>query len=80
MVARYTSKDIQIIFIGMSFIGNNSKIPKTFTSNIIRHLQKRIITVFFFSRMAVYEFKIKSVVHISTQVLLEQCERMKVYF
>lgn len=40
----------------MLFTGNNRKIPKMFTSNITRHLQKRKSS--FSSQMAVYVFKI----------------------
>lgn len=44
------------LMIGMLFIGSNKKIPKIFTSNITRHLQKRKSS--FLSRVAAYVFKI----------------------
>ena len=56
MVTNYALKDILVILFGMLVIGNNREIPKMFTSNITKHLQKRRSS--FLSQMAVYMFKI----------------------
>lgn len=56
MVANYAPKDLCVILIGMLSIGNNRKIPKTFTSNITGDLRKRKSSCW--SRMAVCMFKI----------------------